>query len=29
MKATDGPAETGYPFDGLSDVGDLTITVGT
>jgi len=29
MKATDGPAETGYPFDGLSDVADLTITVGT
>ena len=29
MKATDGPAETGYPFDGLSDVADLTITLGT
>ena len=29
LKATDGPAETGYPFDGLSDVDELTITVGT
>ena len=29
LKATSGPAETGYPFDGLSDVADLTITLGT
>jgi hypothetical protein len=29
IKATDGPAETNWPFDGLSDFADLTITVGT
>ena len=30
LKATDGPAETDWPFDGLSDVPTaLTITVGT
>ena len=29
LKATDGPAETNWPFDGLSDFADLTIPVGT
>mgnify|MGYP006408344103 FL=1 len=29
IKASDGPAETNWPFDGLSDFADLTITEGT
>ena len=26
---SDGPTETGWPFDGLTDVADITITEGT
>ena len=29
LKATDGPAETGWPFDGLTDDSALTIEEGT
>jgi len=29
IKESDGPAETNWPFDGLSDFADLTITEGT